>query len=698
MPTPSGTIWALLIGSDCYLPNRLPDGGSYPCLGGCVRDIAHIEALLRRTFAIPDAQIIKLTATNTGATQPPEPREQWPTYEHMVAAFRRVTEQAEPGDYVYVQYSGHGGRTPTIYPARKGAGGLDESLVPIDIGDPNARYLRDLELVKLLGDMVAKGLIVTVVLDSCHSGGMSRGAADVAVRGIDSIDTTERPKHSLVGAPAALFRAWDEATAGDTRNVALGSGWLPEPRGYTMLAACRPSESAHEYAFDGKERNGALTYWLLNALENAGPGASYKELHDRIVSRVHSQFENQTPQLQGEGDRIFLGSERVQPNYAAPVITVDLPGKRLLLGAGQAHGLRADAQFAIYPPGADLADPALRQAVVSLTQVGATTSWAALAEPLPPQPVEPGAQAVLLGAGNIRLVQQVALIRRDDLPDVIAEGQDAALQAVRQALAGNGWVEEAQPGGQVDYQVALGETGMYEIWDRAGAVIANLRPPVRPGDECAAATIARRLVHLAKYNAVNQLGNPDPRSPLARKLQVELVGRRAQYDPADPFEPAQPFDEPGRTPVLATGEWAGVRVKNRSRQRLNITVCDLQPDWGIAQVYPSGEGDAFVAFEPGEEQILPLQASLPKGYAEGRDLVKVFATVETSDFHWLELPALDLPQLRSAAVVNRNPESPLDQLMANFTADQPAMRNLTPAAYPTYGWATAQVEIAVKKA
>lgn len=696
MTNASSNTWALLIGVDCYLPNRLPDGSYYPSLGGCVRDTTHVEAFLRRTWGIPDERILKLTATNTGALQPPEPQEQWPTYENMVAAIKRLTDLAQPGDYVYFHYSGHGGRAPTIYPQRKGANGLDESLVPTDIGNSTARYLRDLEMVKLLDNMVAKGLVVTVVFDSCHSGGMVRGRGDVAIRGISSVDTSERPTESLAGAPEELFRAWDQATDRGTRNVSLGSGWLPEPRGYTMLAACRPSESAHEYAFDGKERNGALTYWLLNALENAGTGVSHKDLHDRIVGRVHSQFENQTPQLQGEGDRIFLGSERVQPYYAAPVIEVDLAGKRLLLGAGQAQGLRTDAQFAVYPPGADLADPAQRQAVVSLIQVGATTSWAAFVEPLPEQPVEPGAQAVLLGAGNVRLVQKVALVRQAELPAGI--DQEAALQAVEHALPGNGWVELAEPDGQVDYNVALNDQGEYEIWDRAGYPITNVRPPVKPTDTDAVVAIVRRLIHLAKYNAVKQLSNPDPRSPLARTLEVELVGKRAQFDPADPFEPEQRFNEPGQTPVLTVDEWTGLRIKNTAQQRLNITVLDLQPDWGVSQVYPLGAGDYFIAFEPGEEQILPLQAGLPEGYNEGRDVLKVFATGETSNFRWLELPALDEPLLRSADVRNRKPQSQLEQLLASFTADQPPTRNLTPAAYPTYGWITAQVEVAVKKA
>ena len=47
--------------------------------------------------------------------------------------------------------------------------------------------------------MVDKGLVVTVVLDSCHSGGTTR-AGDSAIRGADreTVDTTPRPTESLV--------------------------------------------------------------------------------------------------------------------------------------------------------------------------------------------------------------------------------------------------------------------------------------------------------------------------------------------------------------------------------------------------------------------------------------------------------------------------------------------------------------------
>ena len=102
---------AILIGIDCYLPNRLPDGGYYPNLGGCVRDINHVEDFLIQNLKVPKGNIHKLTSSkNVGLDKPPEPQDKWPTYENMVNIFKKVTNTAQPGDEVYIHYSGHGGR------------------------------------------------------------------------------------------------------------------------------------------------------------------------------------------------------------------------------------------------------------------------------------------------------------------------------------------------------------------------------------------------------------------------------------------------------------------------------------------------------------------------------------------------------------------------------------------------------------
>jgi hypothetical protein len=245
--------------------------------------------------------------------------------------------------------------------------------------------------------------------------------------------------------------------------------------------------------------------------------------------------------------------------------------------------------------------------------------------------------------------------------------------------------------------VAVNAAAEYEIWDPTGGAIANLRPALKIGEATAAGDVARRLIHLSKYHAVQQLANHDPLSPLARKLEVELVGKIADYDPADPFEDYDALDEPGGTPTVTVGEWVGLRIKNASTRKLNVTVFDLQPDYGATQIFPMGEGDAFVEFEPGVELILPLEAYLPEGYQEGKDILKAFATVGTSNFRWMALPALDQPLVRKGGLAAKSPANPLEEMVAAFTADQPKTRHLKPATYPSKEWVTAQVELRMRK-
>ena len=59
------TLHALLIAADCYLPNRLPEG-SYPNLGGCVRDVQLVEDFLRDRLLLKEDRLVKLTSTNVG--------------------------------------------------------------------------------------------------------------------------------------------------------------------------------------------------------------------------------------------------------------------------------------------------------------------------------------------------------------------------------------------------------------------------------------------------------------------------------------------------------------------------------------------------------------------------------------------------------------------------------------------------------
>lgn len=680
------TRYALLIGVDFYFPNELPEGGYGP-LGGCVRDIRHVEAFLTCQFDLPPEQIFKLTASNCGGSQPLEPPEQWPTYENMVAKFQALTALAQRGDHVYIHYAGHGGRAATIFPELKGEGGLDEALVPTDIGDASARYLRDVELAYLFKRLVDRGVILTVVLDSCHSGGATRGTA-VPRGGV--IDPTPRPSDSLVAPHADLIALWQAQTRSVTRAVKPASGWLAEPQGYTLLAACRANELAYEDSFDGKERNGALTYWLLDSLRQLGPGAAYKTLHERVLAKIRTRFAAQTPQLQGAGNLVLFASERVQSRYAIPVLQVDAAGGRVALNAGEVHGLQVGSLLAVYPPGVTEFAPQQRRALVEVSQlVGDADAWARILPDSVTGELQEGGQALLLGGVGLGLQRSVALVPQTE----------SARQVISAAIEahGAGFLRLAAMGEPVDFQVGTNAAGTeYALCDAAGTPIANLRPPVAVDDADAAERLVKRLVHLAKYRAVQALENPEP--GMKDKLEVELVGVSAPT-------------ESGHAPTYKPGERVTLHIHNRlppnphdrndPTRILNVTVLDLQSDWAVTQIYPVGAGASEI-LQPGQSISLPFETFLPEGYTESVDIFKVFATQQTTNFRWLELPALDQPApprpvSRDALI------DPLERLLAALTDDQaptPAdlrTRAIRLLSMPTTqkSWAIAQVELRV---
>lgn len=704
-PSDSAKLYALLMGIDCYLPNLLPGGSYYPNLGGCVKDISNVESFLKSNLGLKDENIIKLTATDVGKDEPGEPPESWPTYENMVAAFKKITDMASKGDRVYIHYSGHGGRSKTSWPKLKGSKGLDESLVPTNIGRSESRYFRDLEIAYLLKSMVEKGIIATVVFDSCHSGGATRGLAKSRVRGVSQIDVADRPKESLVASEEELEMALS-GKAKATRG-AQASMWLPEPEGYVLMAACRPTESANEAIIDGAESAGVFTYWLLDSMRQIRPGSTYRDLHNRILAKVHSQFYDQTPMLEGEGDWLVFGSDRTEPSYAVNVTDVKPESKTVQLNTGQALGTSIGDKFAVFPVGTkDFTKQQDRIAIVKVSELGSTDSWAEIVEPLSQRAIEQGDQAVLLSPGELQIKRTVCMVVQDQDKGLPAEEQKAHLEKVKEAIAleGSGFLSPADQG-PCDYQVAISPEGNYEIWDPQGKEFTNLRPAIGISEDSSASKLVKRLVHMCKYHMIQQLDNYDTTSALAGKLMVSLLRAQPGYKKGDRPNP-KPFTDQA-VPTLKAGEWAFLKIKNlcpppKGREPenvLNVAVLDLQPDWAIKQIYPKDTD--YIPLDPGEEKLIPLQSGLPGDYQEGRDVLKVFATLGDARFRVLELDALDKPIVPTArrSVTRGAKSSPLDKLFEAVAIDKPTIktRSMDLGNYSSDEWTVGQLELQITR-
>ena len=704
------TIHALLIGIDYYKPNRL-----YKSLKGAVRDINLVDAFLRKTLKLPAECIHRLTSPNQEDTALLEARsaqEQEPTYANIVNTFNEITESAQPGEQVYIHYSGHGGRATTIYPFKQEPN--DEGIVPMDIGDTEeGRYLRDVEMTTLLKRMTDKGLIVTMILDSCHSGGATRG--DAEIRSAGETDNAQRTSQSLVATPGELEQNWLDLT----RNRAIGAAVLPQSREYVLLAACRPNEYAYEYAVNGgTERNGALTYWMIDTLTSvatSGQPLTYKLLHDRVNAQIQSKFPQQIPMILGESNRLVFGSETWSTPFTVAVIKV-VSDTQITLNAGQAQGLSKGTRFSIYPfKTTDFTDKERQVAIVELTRVDASESTARVLKPeeggiAVKGKLEPAAPAIMVSA-PVDLIQRVRFTddkvvgeQEYELPSNLVDRQKEALDRVRQALAGNGWVVEEKEGESALYQVALDREGHYEICKNMP--LPNLRPLLSIDDPTAPKRVVDRLVHLAKYQAVESLDNSS--SKLAQALEVEIL-----------MEDEKPFPDPQNLTVRSE-DIVCLRLSNKGNQPLKVAVLDIEPTWEVSQITVGGMEAPFFALDAGavEDVLLRLKVPDDAAYEQTKETIKVFAVQRgLADFRWLTLPPLDEPSETRGAkldealeeVVTRSatrgeePEgiNPLNNLLKMIGADLDKVPNATRSASvvvdPRQEWVTKQVQITVER-
>ncbi|MBV6622725.1 MAG: caspase family protein [Rivularia sp. (in: Bacteria)] len=152
----TGRKLALLVGINDYSGDLLP-------LGGCVNDVMLQKQLLIHRFGFNPQDIITLTDSQA-------------TRKGILTAFEQhLINQAKPGDTVVFHFSGHGGRV--LDPDKDSSDGYNSTLIPIDSGNNSSggtvEEIMGHTLFLLMYALKTDN--VTMVLDSCHSGGAKRG-------------------------------------------------------------------------------------------------------------------------------------------------------------------------------------------------------------------------------------------------------------------------------------------------------------------------------------------------------------------------------------------------------------------------------------------------------------------------------------------------------------------------------------------
>ncbi|KAK7336360.1 hypothetical protein VNO77_16898 [Canavalia gladiata] len=127
-------------------------------LHGCINDVLAMKDMLVKRFEFDPSNIKVLTDA------PESPSSAMPTGANIKQALARMVDLAEPGDVLYFHYSGHGTRIPStkhVIPFHQ-----EEAIVPCDFN-----LITDLDFRQLV-NRLPKGASLTIVSDSCHSGGL----------------------------------------------------------------------------------------------------------------------------------------------------------------------------------------------------------------------------------------------------------------------------------------------------------------------------------------------------------------------------------------------------------------------------------------------------------------------------------------------------------------------------------------------
>ncbi len=295
-----------------------------PDLDGAFNDALSLKRMLIEKFGFEERNILLLPSDTEEATA-----------DNILSRLRTfLIEQAKDGDESLFYFAGHGSRIRNTAPSdpktNPNASGYDTTIVPADslLGVPD---VRSKEMGRIFAMAPARGVKLTVILDSCYGGAGSRGP---------------------LGAAKVRSSPPDEHVAVDERIDYA----LPEKSGVLFLAASQENQVAQEVTTE-MGAHGAFTWALLKTLGSSAPDESTGHLMQRTRALMQSKVPAQEPVMLGTGERLHSGLFG-QPAKAfraatAAVRKMDKATGAITLNAGQAMSLYPGTELKrILPEGA----------------------------------------------------------------------------------------------------------------------------------------------------------------------------------------------------------------------------------------------------------------------------------------------------------------------------------------------------------
>jgi len=371
IPAGAQTQRALLIGINSYQPAGTtaehPAGciygrcelGAFQNLDGSVNDAeAMADLLTSPKFGFPAGQVVLLTNP-----APPHPRPGvtvlpagQTTRDGLLAAMQKyLVDLPQKGDTVVFYDASHGslrvnskGSKLTVLVNGQYVH-ADSTLVPSD-AYKGGFDIRDREMTRIFNAALDKGVHLTVIFDSCHSGGISRGIGPVyreRALAFDPRDIAEAPDTLANGQPLP-------APTERTDNAAL------------VFSAVQQDQTAKEMPVAGMntEPHGAFTAALIEALEAMPANSPASLIYERVKAVLEgSSVPNQEPDLDAGPARrqqpLFGGTAAASGKLRAAALSTGEDGT-VTLDIGQVSGVGSGSEFTAMQPDSKGQIPVLR--------------------------------------------------------------------------------------------------------------------------------------------------------------------------------------------------------------------------------------------------------------------------------------------------------------------------------------------------
>ena len=256
----------------CVGINKYPVAGQD--LMGCVNDARAWADLLRERFDFPRSRVRVLTDSRA-------------TKRAILDGVKDLLAGASSGDILVFTNSSHGSYIPDREDDEPD--GYDETMCPYDV---RGAQITDDDLRAILAD-VPRGVRMTVISDSCHSGSVTRarlGDVDPRVRFRDDrrvrflSPTLLRPTRALADPRRVKPRGRFGVSESDMRHL--------------LISGCRDDEYSYDARIGGTY-HGAMTYHAIKAIRAARyritPGALRRSLDRQLKAADYDQH----PQISG---------------------------------------------------------------------------------------------------------------------------------------------------------------------------------------------------------------------------------------------------------------------------------------------------------------------------------------------------------------------------------------------------------------